>query len=275
MKKIVLIVCNILAFLLLTGCFNNISAEEQNRAENEKKEAIPVIYDHFKKKYGIDVEIKNVFAEFSGCAHETDRCYSGLIRAAISYNDRTFSANIENQIVYDNYQAHEIEQACLTYALEELDLPQPVFYKIIPQYRNLKCYDFDALLVNDYFDGTNIEKIFNMVSPNILLIYESDIVFDSTFSEKVTTLLENTEYEEQSVEFIMLKKGSADEISPIRWYENTAKQYAPYVEYSQKYRKNEGKEPEIYYYTVEPLSNDLPILKEFLVLLFAKNRWAL
>lgn len=266
MKKTVLVLCNILVLFLLSGCYSRIDAEELKRAEHAEKDSIPIIHDHFKSKYGIDVEIQSVFAKFSGGAHDTDRCYTGLVVAVVSYNDRRFSAHVENQIVYDNYQAEEMEQACLTYASEKLGLPQSVFYKISPHYRGYAYRDFGELLVNDYFDGTNTEKIFNMISPSFILIYENDAVFDSDFSEKVTALLENTVYDKQSIELIVLEKGSADKISPIRWYEDTARHYAPYVEYSTIYRKSGNMEPETYQYVMGPLTNDLPFVSEFLIL---------
>lgn len=266
MRKTILIVSNILVLFLLSGCFSNIDTTERNHAEKAEKEAVPIIHNHFKSKYGIEVEIKSVLAKFSGCSHDTDRCYTGLIRAVVSYNGKTFPVDVENQIVYDNYQAEEIEQACLTYALEKLDLSQPVFYKILPRYRGHAYYDFGSLLVNDYFDGTNTEKIFDMISPSFMLFYENGAVFDSNVPDKLTALFENTTDDKQSMEFIVLEKDSAEKVSQVRWYEDTVKYYAPYVEYSVKYRKNENMEPEIFHYLLEPLSDDLPILKEFLVL---------
>lgn len=266
MKKILLIICNILVLFLLFGCFSNIQKEEYKHAENAKKEAIPIIHDHFKSKYGIEVQISNIIANYSGCSHDSDRCYTGLILASVRYNDTIFYVHVQNQTVYDNYQAKEIEQACLTYVLEKLDLPQPVFYRLTPNYRVYSFPDFEDLLLNDYFDGTNTEKIFNMVSPDFNLIFESDTVFDSSFPERLTALFENTTDDEQSMEFIIFKKGSADKVSSIRWYGDTAEHYAPYVEYSAIYRKNEDIEPKIDQYLTEPLSNDLPILKEFQVL---------
>lgn len=210
--RLVLSVSLILAgAILLSGCAGDINKGERIRADNTKKEAIPIIQEHFKSKYGIDVEIASVLAEYSGCAHDSERCYTGLVQAAVIYNGSTYSAQVEDQIVYDNYQAKEIEQACLTYALEKLGLPQPVFYKISPHYR--KCnYDFGTLSMNDYFDGTNIEKLFNMISPSFQLIYESDDVIDNAFPEKLTALFGQTAYDEQSMEYIILKKGSAEKI---------------------------------------------------------------
>lgn len=264
-RPIILILYNILVLILFCGCASDISKEERIRSENAEKEAIPVIYEHFKSKYGIDVGIESVTAKFSGCAHDSDRYYTGLVQAVVIYNDNTYSAHVEDQIVYDNYQAKQIEQACLAYACEKLDLPEPVFYKISPHYRDSN-YEFGTLKLNEYFDGTNIEKIFNRITPSFTLVYEGGVVIDKDFPEKLSDLFQKTAYDEQSMEYIVLKKSSAEKIDPIPWYDDTAEYYAPYVEYIAKYEKNQDVEPKICRYSVVPFSRDLPILKDFLIL---------
>lgn len=256
MKKTIFIICNILVLFFLSGCFNSIDREELKHAENAEKEAIPIIHDHFKSKYGIEVEVQSVSARFSGCSHDSDRCFVG-IDAIVIYNDCTFSVDVYNQIVCDDFQAEEIEQACLTYALEKLDLPSPVYYEISPRH---------SLRVNDYFDGKNTKKIFDMIEPSLILIYENGTVFDSDLSEKLIALFENTTDSKLFIQLIVLEKDSADKLSHVSWHEYTVWSYAPYVEYSVTYKKKEDMEPNLLQYLMEPLSDDLPILKEFLVL---------
>lgn len=254
MKKPFLVICNLLVLLLLSGCFSSIDREERKLAEQALNEAIPMIHEHFKNKYAIDVDINSAVAEFSGCSHDSERCFTGLVEADVTYNDEKISVQVLHQIVYDNYQADEIEQACLNYALEKLNLPKPSLYKISPETR----------FVNDYFDGTNAETVFNMISPSFLLIYDGDIVFDSDFYERLTALSAHTEYAKQSMEFVILKKGSADKVSLEGWSELTVNRYAPYVDYSIDYSKNENLEPVLHQYPIEPFPGDLPIFKEFL-----------
>jgi len=257
MKKTIFIICNILVLFFLTSCFGSIDKEELKLAENAEKEAIPLIHDHFKSKYGIEVEVKSVLASFSGCSHDSDRCFDGVVNAAVIYNGSTFPVKVYNQLVHDNFQAAEIRQSCLTYALEKLDLPQPVHYEISPQY---------ALQVNDYFDGTNTEKFFDMIAPSFILIYDNDTVFDNNLPKKLNALFQNTTDSKLFIQLIVLEKDSADKIPHVSWNEYTVWDYAPYVEYSVTYKKNQGMEPNLLRYLMEPLSDDLPILKEFLVL---------
>jgi len=61
-------------------------------AENAEKEAIPLIHDHFKSKYGIEVEVKSVLASFSGCSHDSDRCFDGVVNATVIYKQFCNSA---------------------------------------------------------------------------------------------------------------------------------------------------------------------------------------
>lgn len=245
-----------MVLLLLSGCFGSMDKEERKLAEKAERGAIPIIQEHFKRKYAMDVEINSVDAEYSGCSHDSDRCFTGLVNAIVTYHDEKFPVQVRNQIVYNQYQAEEIEQACLNYAFEKLNLPQPVLYKLSPETR----------FINDYFDGTNTETIFNRISPDFLLIYDGDIIFDSAFHEKLTAFFEPTEYAKQSMGIDVLKKGSADQVSLKGWSEHIAKRYAPCVEYSVNYRKNENMEPELHQYPVEPFPGNLPIFKEFLTM---------
>lgn len=247
---------SLLVMLLLSGCFGHIDREELKLGEKAEKDAVLLIQEHFRNKYAMDVAIYSVNADYSGCAHDSDRSFTGLVDAIVTCNDEKYSVQVRNQMVYDKYQAEEIKQACFNYVLEKLNLPQPDIYEISP----------NTLFVNEYFDGTNTEAIFNMISPDFLLIYDGDIDLDSDFYEKLTALYENTKYSRQSMELIVLKKGSADKISLKGWYENSAFHYAPYVKYTINYKKSDNTEPEMHQYLVEPFSNDLPFFKEFLTM---------
>ena len=153
-RKIILsLVCMLFVLTLLTGCAT--SKEEKEKRNKYFKQAKENAISYIEQKYGFTPTIKNAKCTFDNSDNFSSNC-NETIRVIAEYNNRNFEILIDGSttsgIGADNYQYEDIANDLIKILSSDYNTPN--------NYKFYYGYD-DLGIINAYYNGTNLEEIFN------------------------------------------------------------------------------------------------------------------
>lgn len=134
-----------------------------------------LIQNYIKDKYGFDGEIVDVYlGQENGSILDFFPDYDGRVSIKMKYNGKEFyvATNVQtsDRQCYDNYQMSEIQQAVKDKITKYTGI-EPLGFNFY--YGNtISLTSYDNGLVTKYFDGTNLDDIFNDNTIQIMSIFE-------------------------------------------------------------------------------------------------------
>ena len=188
-KSKILFFLVIIISLICFGC----GGKEASYKRTGKKLAQTYIKD----KYGFDGEIVDVSLGTKDYAVNFWTTYSGKVFVKMKHNDREFTvytdAEKKKSQCYDNYQLPEIKAAIKSIITNHAGKEPAGFNFYYGEF--LGTIDKDNGLINDYFDGNNLDELFKKDITRIMSIIEftgdidlnkfNDLRLSNTSNEKL------------------------------------------------------------------------------------------
>lgn len=166
---------SILMFLMIVIissflCCGNIVTKKRYEITGKR-----LIQNYIKDKYGFDGEIVDVYlGQENGSILDFFPDYDGRVSIKMKYNSKEFyvstNAQTRDSQCYDNYQMSEIQQAVKDKITTYTGIEPFGFHFYYGNIISLNSYDNG--LVTKYFDGNNLDDIFNDSTIQIMSIFE-------------------------------------------------------------------------------------------------------